>query len=98
MTKVECARPECTVLFTKATHNQRYCSSECCRLVTNAKIMLRYYENKAKQNSIGRICQSADCDSILSRYNTDVYCSRCSAKRAAVVLNKIKDQMRRVVV
>ena len=45
-----CAYKECFNEFEAKTHNQKYCSDECCRTATNIKIKERYYENKARLN------------------------------------------------
>lgn len=73
--KVNCARAECGLEFEKTTHNQKYCSSECCRIVTNAKGMEKYHEREAIRRGKKRVCVS--CDTVLSRYNTDAKCAKC---------------------
>jgi hypothetical protein len=73
-----CARVGCENLFSKKTHNQKYCSDECCRIATNAKIMERYYENKRRRSGAKRLC---DCGATLSKYNLGDECSTCEAKR-----------------
>lgn len=74
-----CARTGCEEVFLPATHNQKYHNSECCRLATNAKIMQRYYANKARLAGTSRHCSS--CDSKLSRYNDSDICNSCSLKQ-----------------
>ena len=87
---VICAREECEEPFTRKTHNQKYCSGECCRKATNGKIMERYYENKRKRSGAKRVCA---CGATLSKYNMDNECSSCVAKRdserTVAVLNQI---------
>lgn len=87
---VMCARDECENLFTRKTHNQKYCSNECCRKATNDKIMVRYYENKRKRSGAKRLCS---CGSTLSKYNMGDECSACTAKREAERLLEIKQQI-----
>ena len=45
-----CANKDCAIDFDARTHNQKYCSDECCRLATNKRIMEKYYERKTLQN------------------------------------------------
>jgi hypothetical protein len=66
---------ECKNDFDSKTHNQKYCSDECCRISTNKRIMEKYYEKKAIRSGKQRKCKK--CSSNLSRYNTDVYCAKC---------------------
>ena len=47
-----CANTECAKEFDSKTHNQKYCSDECCRVATNRRIMEKYYEKKAIKNAI----------------------------------------------
>ena len=37
-----CASEDCENTFEKSTHNQKYCSDECCRIATNKKIRDKY--------------------------------------------------------
>lgn len=75
-----CAYQECSNEFEARTHNQKYCSDECCRTATNIKIKERYYENKARLNGKKRICKTSLCKIILSRYNESSYCAKCQSK------------------
>lgn len=70
-----CFNSECAKDFTPKTHNQKYCSDECCRIATNRRIMEKYYEKKAIKNGAPRICKS--CKTKLSRYNQNNICSTC---------------------
>jgi hypothetical protein len=70
-----CANKECSKEFTSKTHNQKYCSDECCRIATNKRIMDRYYEKKAIKKGALRNCKK--CKSELSRYNDSDICSTC---------------------
>lgn len=65
----------CGVDFEPNTHNQKYCSAECCRIATNRRIMERYYERKRNRSGSERLCRSKGCDTRLSRYNDSRYCS-----------------------
>ena len=84
-----CARLDCDNPFTRKTHNQKYCSDECCRIATNEKIMIRYYENKRKRSGATRLC---DCGAKLSRYNMNDECSSCEAKRESDRVLAIRQQ------
>ena len=70
-----CANKECAKNFDSKTHNQKYCSDECCRVATNRRIMEKYYEKKAIRNGMVRNCKK--CKSKLSRYNESNLCSSC---------------------
>lgn len=73
-----CANKECLneKEFTPKTHNQKYCSEECCRIATNKRIMEKYYEKKAIRNgTIIRKCKK--CKSKLSIYHNENFCSSC---------------------
>ena len=69
-----CANKECSKEFEPKTHNQKYCTEECCRVATNRRIMEKYYERKAIRNGALRICK---CGNKLSRYNAGNVCSIC---------------------
>jgi predicted RNA-binding Zn ribbon-like protein len=71
-----CANPECETLFLPTRHNQKYCGKECCKLVTNAKIMKQYYEKKERKQGKVRICQECGLTR-LSRYNENNICQSC---------------------
>ena len=70
-----CANTECATTFDSKTHNQKYCSDECCRVATNKRIMQKYYEKKAIKNGAKRLCKK--CKAQLSRYNIEDICSSC---------------------
>lgn len=70
-----CFNSDCAKEFDAKTHNQKYCSDDCCRVATNKKIMEKYYEKKAIKNGAKRLCKK--CKSSLSRYNTELICSLC---------------------
>ena len=70
-----CANTECNKEFEPKTHNQKYCTDECCRIATNKRIMDKYYERKAIRNGASRPCKK--CKAQLSRYNKSNICSVC---------------------
>jgi hypothetical protein len=75
---MKCANNECTKKFDAKTHNQKYCSDECCRVATNRRIMEKYYEKKAIKNGAPRICKK--CKTKLSRYNQRDVCAGCEKR------------------
>jgi len=75
-----CANKECAKEFDAKTHNQKYCSDECCRIATNKKIMEKYYEKKAIKSGAKRLC--TECGARLSRYNQLSICSKCEKNSA----------------
>ena len=80
-----CANKECSKDFEAKTHNQKYCSDECCRIATNRRIMEKYYEKKAIRNGAYRACK---CGNRLSRYNSGTLCSLCEKNKS--IKNKDK--------
>jgi hypothetical protein len=70
-----CYNLECAKEFSAKTHNQKYCSDECCRIATNKRIMEKYYEQKAIKNGSIRKCKK--CSGRLSRYNNEDICAFC---------------------
>jgi len=72
-----CANSDCKQKFNPKTHNQKYCSDECCRIATNRRIMEKYYEKKAIRNGAIRHCK---CGSELSRYSESKICTSCISK------------------
>lgn len=77
-----CRLSTCTNTFVKKVHNQTFCSRECCRVFTNARILAQYHEKKNKVMK-GRVCGDKSCNTLLSRYNDGEYCSVHEAKRQA---------------
>jgi hypothetical protein len=74
-----CANTDCLKKdFKPKTHNQKYCSDECCRVATNKRIMQKYYEKKAIKKGAIRLCKK--CKAQLSRYNAEDRCSSCIKK------------------
>jgi hypothetical protein len=78
---MKCLNSECEKHFEAKTHNQKYCSDECCRVATNKRIMEKYYEKKAIKNGAPRKCKG--CPGFLSRYNSEPYCSKCIKSKHA---------------
>lgn len=75
-----CALEECGKIGIKVTHNQKYCTNECCRVATNRKIMKQYHERAAIKRGKKRSCKG--CGTSLSRYNESPVCGACqTAKR-----------------
>lgn len=72
---MKCFNTECKKEFEPKTHNQKYCSDDCCRIATNKKIMEKYYEKKSIRQGKHRECKI--CKSKLSRYNQSNLCSKC---------------------
>lgn len=73
-----CSNKECGKEFEPKTHNQKYCTDECCRIATNRRIMEKYYEKKAIKNGAARPCKK--CGTQLSRYNSSTVCMSCEKK------------------
>src|ERR1051326_3446840 len=69
-----CALDGCGEIFQAAVHNQRFHSSACTRIFTNARILQQYHERR-KQSKKGRICSNKKCTTILSQYNTGNLCA-----------------------
>ena len=83
-----CANSECKADFVPKTHNQKYCTDECCRIATNKRIMEKYYEKKAIKKGAVRLCKK--CKSQLSRYNSDDICSSCLKKSNVKLKNLLQ--------
>lgn len=81
-----CSSKDCQKEFDAKTHNQKYCSDECCRIATNKRIMEKYYEKKAIRNGALRKCK---CGNILSRYNQSNECSMCEKNSGLVNKKKL---------
>lgn len=84
---INCFNNTCNKEFTPKTHNQKYCSDECCRISTNRKIMEKYYEKKAIKNGAKRLC--AKCKARLSRYNIEPVCNLCVKKQNSKHNNEV---------
>ena len=88
-----CANKDCSngKEFEPKTHNQKYCSDECCRIATNKRIMEKYYEKKAIRNGAARGCKK--CKAQLSRYNDTLLCASCQKKIDITTKNNIKGML-----
>jgi len=77
-----CANEKCEAEFMPKVYNAIYCSTECRRFVTNAKILRRYHENK-EAFSKKRICNgfNRECNTVLSKYNKESICESCKRER-----------------
>ena len=75
-----CANDGCENTFEKSTHNQKYCSDECCRIATNKNIRDKYYQERERLAGKKRLCSTKSCKNILSRYNEGTICNECLAK------------------
>jgi ribosomal protein S27AE len=81
-----CANEDCLELFAPKVHNAIYCSAECRKIVTNQKVLNKYYEKKNKQAFRNRVCKNVGCSTLLSRYNEDQICGPCQ-------VNRLKDRL-----
>jgi hypothetical protein len=73
----QCANDQCPNTFEVRKVNMIYCSSECCRVVSNARLIARYH---AKKKKVGfRAC--TQCSQKLSRYNANTECYACLRKK-----------------
>ena len=88
-----CAYEECGKLFTKTTHNQKYHEGECCRLATNARIMKKYYERKARKGGAKRFCATPGCQTLLSRYNPEKICAKCEEQAEKKATDELLEMM-----
>lgn len=74
-----CANPQCGIEYTPGTFNHKFCTPDCRKVVTNARLMERYYENRDRRRGKLRLCRL--CDQPLSRYNETKECQACTAKK-----------------
>jgi len=86
---MKCCNTECSKEFNAKTHNQKYCSDDCCRIATNKKIMEKYYEKKAIRQGKVRNCKK--CKSKLSRYNQSTVCAKCEKNSSLRGKNYVMD-------
>lgn len=69
----QCANSECTNDFEVRRVNMIYCSNECCRQTTNARLIAKYHAKK-RQKTGERRCE---CGARISRYNSNTECHAC---------------------
>jgi hypothetical protein len=93
---VICAYNKCNNKFEPKTHNQKYCSDECCRIATNEKLKEAYYDKKARLAGKIRICKTIDCETTLSRYNEERICASCQAKNEVKRKQELIEMVKRV--
>ena len=84
-----CANPTCTNEFVQKTHNQKYCSSECCKVVTNEDIKRKYHEKRARLKGLVRFC-ARGCGTQLSRYNKYDTCGMCDSREIKSAQSNLK--------
>lgn len=89
-----CANLDCDVSFSPSSHNQKYHNADCCRTVTNRRIMDKYYEDKEIRKGKFRLCRSGGCENILSRYNLTSTCHPCDAKKEAFGIDLLEHLIR----
>lgn len=88
---IQCANKECENIFEPATHNQKYCCAECCRVATNRRIMEKYYDKRDQRQGKARYC--INCDSKLSRYNDNRVCSSCELKQSVTANRSVANML-----
>jgi thermostable 8-oxoguanine DNA glycosylase len=81
----DCANPACKKPFTPRVYNAIYCNAECRKIITNQKVLQRYYDKKARFTS-RRICLTDECNAVLSRYNQEDICESCKRERLVMRL------------
>ena len=77
---IVCANRGCKNKFNPKTHNQKYCSDDCCKIATNRKIKEK---NSARLDRLAgkkRVCKNKGCDQLLGRYQEGNTCNVCQAK------------------
>lgn len=89
MTKIKpCA--ECGEEFEYKTHNQKYCSNQCCRISTNKRIMEKYYQKKERLSGKEMLC--AICNYKLSKYSESYICAMCDIQETkSITIKRIGD-------
>ena len=88
-----CAYPECDNEFEPKTHNQKYCSDDCCKIATNLKIKEKYYYKKARASGVKFKCATRGCQQVLNRFTTDKICEVCKAKEKTKDRKEILDML-----
>lgn len=82
---------ECQNDFEFKTHNQKYCSTQCCRVATNKRIMEKYYQKRRRLAGEERLC--LECSALLSKYNSEDICSMCSSREVKSRTDKTKEDI-----
>ncbi len=91
-----CIYEKCDNEFIPKTHNQKYCSDECCRIATNEKLKQAYYEKKARLAGKKRLCKTKGCEVVLSRYNNTSICDKCVGAKKEAERKALIEMVRRV--
>lgn len=86
---------ECKNDFEFKTHNQKYCSNQCCRIATNKRIMEKYYAKKDRMS--GKLVRLCACGSALSMYNPEALCAKCQHKKKRDKTTSAKDTIGNVI-
>lgn len=82
--------------FEPKTHNQKYCSDECCRIATNEKLKEKYYDQKARLAGKKRYCKTHGCNVQLSRYNSTKVCDKCKSEEKEKARQSLLDMVKNV--
>lgn len=90
-----CAYENCKKKFEPKTHNQKYCSDECCRIATNEKLKDQYYEKKARLAGKKVMCKSRGCKVQLSRYNDTGICDKCKGEKKEAKRKELVEMVKR---
>lgn len=75
-----CLNTDCNNVFVAKVYNALYCSKECRKVITNKKLLEKYYENKENKKR-KRVCKTENCATILSSYNKEQICEQCKKER-----------------
>lgn len=86
---------ECNNNFEFKTHNQKYCSNQCCRIATNKRIMEKYYAKKDRL--AGKTKRTCKCGSRLSMYNSESVCVTCQSNKKKEKTSTAKEVMRNAI-
>jgi hypothetical protein len=77
---IKCAYKPCKNKFEPRTHNQKYCSDECCKIATNLNIKKKYQDRKQRLAGKKRYCKNRGCEFELTMYNAGDICGSCLSK------------------
>lgn len=78
--EIKCANGVCINFFNPKTYNAIFCCADCRRVVTNKRLLDKYYQSKDNKNK-KRTCETESCTTILSRYNKEGMCEACKVER-----------------
>lgn len=85
---------ECQQEFEFKTHNQKYCSNQCCRVATNKRIMEKYYQKRKRLAGEERACE---CGAPLSKYNASDICIVCERKEVKQKTETAKESIENII-